>query len=276
MGTNTKVKESFVKYLAGVIDADGSLSFKFTKYKNYYYCSLIIEIQQSAAIDLKFRMLNHIKDNLLGMGSLSYSDRFLPEGAKVGRYRIVHRSSLNKIIPRLCKHLVIKGKHFKRLFIIWRGFKGKHLTLRQVNRLKKYSKWSRTCSGSVKAKSHPTWAWLAGYLDGDGCFYVGKSRVRSMPIMTLSITTHKYDRAGIDLIQKAFKGWISTFKDKPYLYTWQRSLGKQHWSFIKRFLPKVLHYSIIKKHKIERILEIHNKFHKQRLSEKTCTQEATV
>ncbi len=263
MGTNTKVKESFIKYLAGIIDADGSLSFHFVHKK---YCRLRLQISQSEAIDKKFRMLRTLESSLLGIGYLTFHG-VTKADKPLGYYIIQKRRDLNLIIPRLLKHLVIKGKHFKRMVRVWNGMRGKALTDQQLLRLKKFAKWSRTCSGSVKAKNHPTNAWLAGYCDGDACFRISQLKTQKYPIMNVRIACHENDIVGLKLLQKAFKGKINTYGSRPWIKEWQRNLGISDSSFAKNFLARVLRYSIIKKYQIERILEIHNKYHKQRLNE---------
>jgi hypothetical protein len=263
-----KIKESFIKYYCGLFDADGWCSFSFDP-KNYL--KLNLGINASEIIDRNFKMLKYIEKEFQGLGNLNFYT-ISATGNTYGSFIITKRSDINMTIPRMLKHLVIKGKHCKRMFCIWKGLRGKILSNSQVERLKKYSKWSRQHNGPVKPKKHPTWAWLAGYIDGDAHLkfrYKDNFKERS-PNMSLSILSHEKDRQGIDLINKAFKGNIYHSKNKPWLLTYERNLGIRDSSFVKRFLPKLSQYCIIKQYRIEQILAFHNKYHQQRLIEKNA------
>src|SRR5262249_47691645 len=83
------------------------------------------------------------------------------------------RAELEMLLPRLIKHMVIKAKHWQWLLEIWRQARIDRPTCSLMERetLTAASKESRRLNvGPVRPKNHPTWAWVAGYLDGDGCY----------------------------------------------------------------------------------------------------------
>jgi len=262
-----KIKESFIKYYCGVFDADGWCSFDYTR----SYLRLKLGIAAADNTDRNFKMLKYLKKEFCGLGSFYLQNRKTSTGNSVAQFMLQTARDVNMVIPRMLKHLVIKGKHCKRMFRIWKSLRGKHLTDKQIDRLKKFSKWSRQHSGPVKPKKHTTWAWLAGYIDGDGCFEYRLRDSRTIPSIKLTISAHEKDRQGIDLIQKAFKGNIYPEGRKPWINVYNRNLGVKDSSFAKKFLPKLLRYCIIKHYRIEQILAFHNKYHQQRLTEKNPT-----
>lgn len=259
-----RIKESFIKYYCGVFDADGCCSFNFSKTG---YIRLFLKIRAVNSIDRNFKMLKYFEKEFCGLGKFNIDGKTSIDNLS-GTFGFTKRSDINMIVPRMLKHLVIKGKHCKRMFLIWRSLRGKQLTDVQIDRLKKFSKWSRQHNGPVKPKKHPTWAWLAGYIDGDGCLkYKLRTDVQAKsPSISLSISAHEKDRQGIDLIQKAFKGYIHPEGRMPWILVYTRNLGVSDSSFTKKFLPKLLRYCKVKHYRIEQILAFHNKYHNDRRS----------
>lgn len=276
MSKNFRMKESFVKYLAGVIDADGCLSFTFNPtVSGKFTVGLSLSIQQSIAIDRNWKMLKTIhKETNVGnfMELRRPSD---PERNPMAQWLVRKRSSFETLLPRIIKHSVIKAKHFQHLLDCFRQLKGKQINSYRMKRLKRFSQRSRLYSAPIKAKKHPTWAWAAGYLDGDGSFINKYYPKNYQHLMRVQVTCHENDRVAIDLLKKAFKGGIHNH-GTPHILHWKRNLGFNDYSFVIRFLPKLINYSIIKKYKMEQILAVHNQRRQQRLIEKTLKGEDTV
>lgn len=234
--------ESEIKYLAGLLDADGCLSFSFVDKKLYMEMSLAA----SESVD-HAGYIDTLADRIGNLSIRSYPDK--PNWADSHQWRVTSRRDLNLILPRVIKHMVIKGAHWKRMFDKYTELKGLEVP---VDELKEFSKASRRDAGPVKPKTHPTWAWVAGYLDGDGCYiqknYKGKNTVRIDAVSSIE------DRVGIDLLKKAFGG--TTF-DEGNCLRWRRSAGIRSTSFAVPFLKKVHKHSRLKKYKIEKMLEFH-------------------
>lgn len=270
---NEIVKESFVKYLAGVIDADGSLSFKFIQLRNgMYSVHMRLYVASSDAVDKEHYLLQTIHKET-SCGTLSLKAQQTMSGAWTGFWQVQDKAGLQKILPRLIKHMVIKAKHFQRMFNQYLMCVGKELSVEQTEELKIFAKESRLDAGPIKPKKHPTYAWVAGYIDGDGTFsnrhYPKNKNCRAVFV---SVVSHQNDRCGLDLLHKAFGGKVYPAYDNPHLLRWHHNLGPKDRSFVQSFLPLLLRYSIVKKHSIEQILRLHQ----QRLTEGTPKGEVIV
>lgn len=249
------MKETEVKYLAGLIDADGWIGFEFQNNKVY----LKLNITAADSIDK-----NHYVRSLpetIGFGSSCVKTK-RGDWATISVWVVSKARDLEMLVPRLIKHLVIKGKHLDRMFNKWQEYRGKKLTDLEVEQLKIYSKASRADAGPVKAKKHPTWAWVAGYLDGDGSYIFSHPPSHKNPRLLVQATAHENDAVGLELLFKAFGGRIETRGvNAPHIQDWRHSLGKRDHSFAVKFLSKVVQHSRLKKHKIETMLHYIHSYH---------------
>jgi hypothetical protein len=182
-----EMNESLAKYLAGLLDADGSLSFESHKgYDDRIRISLKLHLTAADHID-RDKFVASLPD-LTGFGSVSLG--------KYTQWFVGHRNDLEMLLPRVIKHMVIKAQHWQWLLEFWRDWRSqekgkKSMSMKEWEALAQASKESRKLRvGPLKPKNHPTWAWLAGYLDGDGCFSFRTSRNRNM---RLSVTAHITD-----------------------------------------------------------------------------------
>jgi hypothetical protein len=263
------VNESLVKYLAGLLDADGSLSFSFKRGQNREgrcYIGLQLRLTASDAIDR-----NGFVESLpmtTGLGSTSrYGER-----KQFVAWAVSKRADLEMLLPRLIKHMIIKAQHWQWLLGVWRETRvgSKTCSLKEREILTAASKESRRLrTGPVKPKKHPTWAWLAGYLDGDGWYTYRSGRYKSYRGRTyqqwslqVGAVAHINDMAVLEFLKQAFGGIIKDHGQSENVMVWHRSLGYQNRSFALRFLPHVAKHSRLKRDKIDAI--IHH--HRQRLS----------
>lgn len=251
--------ETEIKYLAGLMDADGCLSFRFTD----NYCYLELSLAASESID------KHGYVDSLGERAGSVSIREYPgtNWSPSHQWRVSKRSELNMLLPRIIKHMVVKGKHWNNLFTKYTELKATLLTDSEIEKLKTWSSASRKEAGPLKPKNHPTWAWTAGFLDGDGYYSLQYGKVKHSPnycSLRMGAVCHKDDRVSLDLLHKAFGG---NFKEEGDILRWYRNLGPRDKSFAVPFLQKVHAHSKLKKWKIEQMLAFHNN-QLQRLTEK--------
>lgn len=255
--------ETEIKYLSGLLDADGCLSFKFCKSssgKTFLY--LVMALTASEKIDQHGYLLS-LGDKLGSCCKITYDKATFTDATQ---WMVQSREELNVLIPRLLKHMVIKAKHWQWLFDTYTQYKGEDVTGLE-DLLKEQSELSRKNVGPLKAKNHPTWAWVAGYLDGDGCYTLSKKAVH------VGCISHVNDVVGLQLLHKAFAGSIYDPRgDNTQL--WRRGLGKQNADFAVSFLKKMVKHSHLKKHKIEQILAFHNQ--SQRLTDFTPVGEVIV
>jgi hypothetical protein len=264
------LNESLVKYLAGLLDADGSLSFESHRgYDDRVRISLKLHLVSSDPIDHHGFVMS--LPALTGFGNVNrYNDRY-------NQWFVGHRADLEMLVPRLIKHMVIKAQHWQWLLDYWRDYRSqakgqKSLSEAEWKDLQAASRLSRaTRVGPIKPKNHPTWAWLAGYLDGDGCFSFRTSKNKNMRV---SVTAHACDVSALEFIQNSFGGTIRYNSRSEDLRVWWRGLGPSHTSFALDFLPKLVQHSRFKKHKIEQMIQFHSQ--RQRLSVRTPAGDAIV
>lgn len=251
------MKETDIKYLAGLLDSDGSFGFDFQK--DFVY--MVINLDLSLSIDKDGKYSKWLSETLEVPRHAWQRETGSP-GYKV---KIQKSSVINTLIPRLLKYLVIKGQHCQRIFEMTRKLKGVKLTPKRIEELKEFSIWSRKQVGPVKSREWLSRAYVAGYLDGDGCY----QNKESSGTYRITATAHKDDDIVIKLLLKQYGGYLSYQDD---VIRWHRALGKSNRSFAIPFLRDMVNHSRLKKHKIESLLSRHS----QRLSEETPTGEAIV
>lgn len=269
------MNESLIKYLAGLLDADGSLSLSFKHDPNRegrYFIGLQMRLASSDAVDHHGFVESLPKT--YGFGTTTRGG----EQAQFITWVVSKRAELEMLLPRFIKHMVIKGKHWQWLLEMWRTARAERPTCSLAERevLFAASKESRRLNvGSLRPKNHPTWAWVAGYLDGDGCYTHRQNRGHPGYLqwaMNVSAVAHENDIVGLELLQKAFGGQIVGQGQSDVVKLWRRALGYQNRDFALRFLPHIAKHSRLKRHKIDAM--IHH--HRQRLSVPGVKAQAIV
>lgn len=255
------MNESLVKYLAGLLDADGSMSFNFRRNENdhnMYYVTVQVKLASSDAVDRHGFVYS--LDELTGMGSTSRNGK----KSQYITWNVSKRSDVEMLLPRLTKHMVIKAQHWQWVFEMWRNIRSKSFTEDQRALLTQAIKESRKLRvGPLKPKKHPTWAWLAGYLDGDGWYRYSYEKKQNYYQMQVGAVAHTTDAIVLEFIREAFGGYIYDHGQSENCKVWRRNLGVKDRSFALRFLPNVAKHSKLKRHKINEM--IHH--HRQRLSD---------
>jgi len=252
------MNESLIKYLAGLLDADGSLSFTFKEDHGNIYVGLVMSLASSDAVDVGGFVSS--LPTITGMGTVQRygaNQQFIA-------WRVSKRAELEMLLPRLIKHMVIKAKHWQWLLSMWRENRtgqrnGWVCNKEQRQLLAEQSRQSRKERvGPNRPKNHPTWAWLAGYLDGDGCYTYRKNGQQWH--MKISALCHANDKSVLDFLHSAFGGQVANTEGD--LWLWTRSLGYHNRDFALGFLPHLAKHSRLKRPKIDAM--IHH--HRQRLS----------
>lgn len=260
------MNESLIKYLAGLLDADGSLSFAFkadTNREGQFFVGLVLSLASSDAVDT-----NGFIDSLPEVTGMGGVFRYGAEN-QFKSWKVSKRADLEMLLPRLIKHMVIKARHWQWLLEQWRefrvGYGDRNCDATKRTELSNLSKVSRNERvGPLKPKNHPTWAWLAGYLDGDGCYSYRSYTVNDYNQWSIyvSAVAHIYDISVLEFLQRSFGGSIVDQGQSDNVKVWRRSLGYQHRSFAESFLPNLSKHSRLKRQKIDAILS----HHRQRLS----------
>lgn len=252
------MNETLIKYLAGLLDADGSLSFAFKEDTNNpgrHFVGLRLSLAAATTVDTEGFVLE--LPNTTNMGTTCiYKEQFVT-------WYVSKRADLEMLLPRLIKHSVIKAQHWQWLLDTWRNLRqdGATVTTQERDALREASKVSRRVRvGPIKPKNHPTWAWTAGYLDGDGSYsyrqHHGSWHIR------VAACAHVDDASVLQFLHKAFGGNITNHNKDGTNKLWTRSLGTKNSAFAVPFLSKIAKHSRLKKNKILKI--IHH--HQQRLS----------
>lgn len=271
------MKESLIKYLAGLLDADGALSFHFDETGNTgnrtgrYTVNLRMTLAAADTIDTKGFVAS--LPALTGMGTAT-------RHRNLTWWRIQKRADLEKLLPRIIKHMVVKARHWQWLLETWRTYRGAHgeCLCDEARRaeLSAQSKLSRKNVGPIKPKNHPTWAWLAGYLDGDGTYQYRQRRMKDGTtkwVVEVSASAHVDDASVLEFLHRSLGGRICNQYPDGRLKMWTRPLGHRNRSFTLRALPKLARHSNLKRHKIDAIL---NHSRQQRLSVSAPTGDAIV
>jgi len=187
--------------------------------------------------------------------------------------------------------VALKACHWQWMLDYWRDHRGQEYSERTVSDEERAAltvackESRRTRVGPLKARNHPSWAWLAGYLDGDGCYThrenFDKTRGYWQLSSNVSAVAHINDIYVLEYLQKSFGGVMVGQGQSDNVKVWRRALGWQNRDFALQFLPKLAQHSRLKKHKIEEMIaymrERTSRINRpQRLSVPGPTGQATV
>lgn len=268
-----ELNESLCKYLAGLVDSDGTISFDFrneNRNEGRANLGLKVGIASSDAVD-KLHFIEGLPQKI------GHGCAFRHGNERRYVYWVLNsRRDLEMVAPRLVKHMCVKAKHLQRMLDKWREKRGTMLSPDECAALRAWSKESRLDAGPLKPKNHLTWAWVSGYLDGNGHYMfslANKGAAKETRSMRISATCHRGDAEVLELFKKCFGGRIRVHNLTENAMTWDRNLGLKDRSFALHFLRKVHRFSQFKRHRIEQILAFH---HQQRLTDQTSTEEETV
>lgn len=252
--------ETDIKYLAGLLDADGSFYYNYSDNRVY----LTISLDLSTGVD-KDKKFTEWLCKEVNVKPYCFNRKENAKGVESIKITISKRSSIETIVPRILKYLVIKGLHLKTLFDKYIEYRGRQLKNEEINQLKEFVKASRKIVGPIKTKSWLPKAYVAGFIDGDGCYCMKKSS----GTYNVSTVSHINDRIVADLLYKQYGGRIHYQED---WIRWVHPLGKQSKDFAIPFLKTMVRHSRLKKWKIEQFLN----YHSQRLTDKMSTDRVIV
>lgn len=248
----SKYNETLNKYVAGFVDADGAISFHFNKtVDGFFRIGLQFGITQIDNRGRGFKLLQDLRD-AYDVGSITdVKDK------NQKYWKVAGKNDLEKFLPHIIKHMVIKGKHFQRMLEKRRELSGVDLTQDQVDELRRFAKESRADTGSTRYKKNASPAWLAGYIDGDG--YLRCSGREHW----LKIHVQKSDACSVELIQRTYGGKIyDTAKEN--IKEFRLNFGASFYGIATKVLKAIIPHLRLKRHDAEMILY----WHKQRLNEK--------
>ena len=254
------MNETDIKYLAGLLDADGSFFYNYSSNRAY----LTIALDLTTGIDKDMKFTNWLCQEL-GVRPSVHERPLNAAGVNSIKIVVSKRPTIEMLVPRLLKYLVIKGSHLKRLYDKWTEVRGRRLSDDEVSELKEFTTNSRKIASPVKPREWLPKAYVAGFIDGDGCYCMKKSS----GTYNVSTVSHVQDRVIADLLLKQYGGRVHYQED---WIRWVHPLGRTNRSFAIKFLRDMHKHSRLKRHKIEMFLH----YHSQRLTEETPTGEVIV
>lgn len=269
---NRKHSEQLNKYLAGLIDSDGSFHLYFSKdrvgeYRTYCF----LNVHQSDRNDPQHEMMIALR-SFYDIGVLSFFTR--EENSPMCVWKLASKET-KKLTNLIKKHLRIKGTHLDNLLWLQDELKGVPLREEHIEELKEFSKCSRRNSRWSKHPKHPSWAWLAGYLAGDGHFRCRlnrqvfdkrNNRLSYHNQLYIQVASHMSDKFLLDFLALHLGGSVSTSRGYP---KWTKGLGKSSENSALPLLKQLRKYMCMRKKYviIERMIEFHELNRSQRLNE---------
>jgi hypothetical protein len=181
------------KYLAGFIDADGHFS---------------VRARLGARPDLEFSVAQAVEfqEPLLELQQEFGGTIRVRHDGKHAELQM-RGAPARKVFERLKKYLVLKQDQAERfLDLVDRGVVLK--TEADVKAIRKRVKEIRAY-GATRQPNYPSRKWMAGYVDGDGCFTVKVCKKTGYAYPNLTILAAPNYLVGITLLQKAFGGRIT-------------------------------------------------------------------
>jgi hypothetical protein len=219
------------KYLAGVIDADGSFGVRFFRRKEGdFRPACFFEVSQSPKAN---QMLYALQESFGGTVSARVKGTTGFGGEQASSWSVPHTQG-KKLLARIEKFLVVKRARVS-IYL-------KYLdTVQRVpaDRLALHQQQLRTAlTVQHPLPNYPSRKWLAGYFDGDGCFASRVTRA-GRSYLSARVTAHKDADAGVRLLHKAFGGAVNYSKGE-HLPCWvlhmPPSKAKQFVGFFAKHL----------------------------------------
>jgi hypothetical protein len=185
------------KYIAGFLDADGSIGAQFVG--GSCYPQISVTFAQNADQD---EVLHRIHEEL-GAGSIC--ERTSNAGTRYSSLTLRGKDA-HMLLSRIQAHLVVK-RHFAGVVLdLYR----RKVSREEMPRIIEYLKVHRYMR-SLPLPKHPSRGWVAGYLDGDGCFSVTSlNALGSVGSLVLHVAGDARKDEGLELLQKAFGGRLNS------------------------------------------------------------------
>jgi hypothetical protein len=211
------------KYIAGFFDADGCVSMVFPNKAGNP------RIQLGFAQKTSQDKVIHLIQEVIG-GSLSV---YAVKGTEYTHLTLGREKSI-AALNRIRKHLVVK-RHYADVCL-----EMMERPITDWDAAKAYLKEQRKVR-SLPLPNFPSRQWLAGYLDGDGCFSAmrrpGPTNVVCWPLVHVACSN--FDTEGIDIVQKNFGGQIHDMRNgrcKQWTLYMQPSKAKEFLGYFSKHL----------------------------------------
>ena len=225
------------KYIAGFLDADGTVNVTFVSTTKYP--QLRLGFSQKTDQD---EVLHRIHAEW--GGCISYNEQ---KGVSYTQLTWSGNKQCQMLLNRVKQFLVIK-RHYAEVCL---DVCSRHIEREEIPKVREYLKIQRK-QRSLPLPKHPSRKWLAGYIDGDGCISVQQIRKPSgVAEVVLHIAASNFDTEGIETIHKAFGGRINDMcEGRVKQYAVSLSPSK-----IKEIFEEIHPSMIVKKDQAEFILK---------------------
>jgi len=220
------------KYIAGFLDADGSINLVFREF--HPTAQLQLSFSQKTEHDAVLYMIQEVAGGVMRhiiLKNVSYSELRIWSIAAI------------MLLSRIRKFLVMK-RHYADVVLDMTKKK-----TRDIETAKKFMKEQRLIK-SLPLPNFPSRRWLAGYADGDGCFTIHHLSGKGSAVPVFSMNAAQHYSGGIELIQKAFGGSIYWLGDTIVKYLLYLPPSKAI-----EFIGFFINHLIIKKKQAQFILE---------------------
>lgn len=247
LGESRKHSEVINKILAGYIDSDGHITLKV----NSQYLNINVILSQAAINDPDFEVIRAFH-KFYNLGNIQF--RFSENDKESSRcdWKLGVKDSI-KLFNLIGKHLVVKGTLFRDLIEIYKSYVGIKISTEEYEIIKEKQRDLRKTTGPIKRKKHPSWAWLSGYIAGDGhlCCRLDRKRIKydkkvdkyyNMTFNELYVDIVSDIKSPLEFLQEHFKG--SIYPCRGTHFHWKRSLGKGNIDFSEEFLSKLKPYML--------------------------------
>ena len=210
------------KYLAGLLDADGHISVRAR-------LGASPDLEVSLAQAAPYRRLLDYAQQLFG--------GVVRERLDGAHCELQLRSGpARKCLERLKKYMVLKRHHAERMLELVDGSTVLR-TPEEVAHVRAQVKQIRAF-GADRLPNHPARKWVAGYVDGDGCFTVKVDKKTGYAYPLVSILAAPNYTAGLVLLSGAFGGVIHARGQNAVwnLQLSQPSKAKQFLGYFAQYL----------------------------------------
>lgn len=219
------------KYIAGFLDADGCIAFRFSPDCNRP--QMAIQFSQKTQRDEVLKAIQEVA------GGQIYTRTVKDKSYSV---LTICGKPAKALLARIEKHLVLK-RHQAAFALRVAG-----QPMESADSIKAENRATRRQSLDA-LPNFPSRKWLAGYFDGDGCVSVARLGTGGGANLVAHVAASDYDRDSLDLLQKAFGGRIHTMRQS--CFQWVLALPP---SKAKEFLGYFAKHSIVKRDQLHFIL----------------------
>ena len=239
-----KFKETEIKYLAGILDADGCIGLAFKDEGNgQYRVHPTIQLAQGPAGHGLIRWL-------AGMTGVK------PRRRDDALYWWLQGRKASAIADRVIKFMVVKGKLLR--WVLEVTSETRVVSAEQKVDLQRELAKRREDAGPMKPRNFVGTAWIAGFLDGDGHYSLRrwKHRGKEKVALSVSVSVRKPEKViAIEFLQKTLGGNIRENSRGDII--WFLGLGKGHRSRAVPFLKQMRKLTKVKFSKIQAMIEFH-------------------